>query len=123
MTGDEIILTIPGEQSFREVAHLVLGGVAARLDLTFEGIDDLETALDAVLERSSADGEVTVRLRIDDGSIRAAVGPLAVDRLRAELERDPGEAVTLRRILDTVVDRYELDQDGWLELSKDVADA
>jgi hypothetical protein len=123
MTGDEIILTIPGEQSFREVAHLVLGGVAARLDLTFEGIDDLETALDAVLERSSADGEVTVRLRIEDGCIRAAVGPLAVDRLRAELERDPGEAVTLRRILDTVVDRYELDQDGWLELSKDVAGA
>jgi len=123
MTGDEIILTIPGEQSFREVAHLVLGGVAARLDLTFEGIDDIETALYAVLERTPGDGEVTVRLRIDDGSIHAAVGPLAADRLRAELERDPGEAVTLRRILDTVVDRYELDQDGWLELSKDVTGA
>ena len=121
MTGDEIILIIPGEQPFREVAHLVLGGVAARVDLTFEGIDDLETALDAVLERTPADGEVTVRLRIEDGSIRAAVGPFAVDRLRAELEQDPGEAVTLRRILDTVVDRYELDGDGWLELSKDVA--
>jgi hypothetical protein len=120
MTGDEITLTIPGEQPFREVAYLVLGGVAARLDLTFDGIDDLETALDAVLERSSADGEVTVRLRIEDGSIRATVGPFAVDKLRAELESDPGDAVTLRRILDTVVDRYELDQDGWLELSKDV---
>ena len=121
MTGDEITLTIPGEQPFREVAHLVLGGVAARLDLTFEGLDDLETALDAVLERSTTDGEVTVRLRIEDGCIHAAVGPLAVDSLRAELEGDPGQGVTLRRILDTVVDRYELDQDGWLELSKDVA--
>jgi hypothetical protein len=121
MTGDEIILTIPGEQPFREVAHLVLGGVAARLDLTFEGIDDLETALDAVLERSPADGEVTVRLRIEEGSIHAVVGPFSVEALRAELERDPAEGVTLRRILDTVVDRYELDQDGWLELSKDVA--
>jgi hypothetical protein len=123
MTGDEIILTIPGEEPFHEVAHLVLGGVAARLDLTFEGLDDLETALDAVLERSTADGEVTVRLRIEDGSIRAAVGPLAVDKLRAELETDPGNGVTLRRILDTVVDRYELDQDGWLEVSKDVGGA
>jgi hypothetical protein len=123
MTGDEIILTIPGEQPFREVAHLVLGGVAARLDLTFDSIDDLETALDAVLERTQVDGEVTLRLRIDDGSIRAAVGPLAVEQLRAELDRDPGEAVTLRRILDTVVDRYELDGDGWLELRKDVAGA
>jgi hypothetical protein len=120
MTGDEVILTIPGEQPFREVAHLVLGGVAARLDLTFEGIDDLETALDAVLERSSADGEVTVRLRLEDGSIRAAVGPLAVDPLRKELESDPGEGVTLRRILDTVVDGYELDSEGWLEVRKQV---
>ena len=120
MTGDEVILTIPGEQPFREVAHLVLGGVAARLDLTFEGIDDLETALDAVLERSSADGEVTVRLRLEDGSIRAAVGPLAVDPLREELESDPGEGVTLRRILETVVDGYELDSEGWLEVRKQV---
>jgi len=121
MTGDEIILTIPGEQPFREVAHLVLGGVAARLDLTFEGIDDLETALDAVLERSSADGEVTLRLRLEDGSIHAAVGPFAVDALRKELESD-GEGVTLRRILDTVVDGYQLDSDGWLEVRKQVAD-
>jgi hypothetical protein len=119
MTGDEIILTIPSEQPFREVAHLVLGGVAARLDLTFEGIDDLETALDAVLERSSSDGEVTVRLRIEDGSIHAAVGPFAGERLQRALA-DSGEGVTLRRILDTVVDRYELDRDGWLELRKDV---
>jgi len=118
MTGDEIILTIPAEQQFREVAHLVLAGVAARLDLTFEGLDDLETALDAVLERCQTNGEVTVKLRIEDGSIRAAVGPLSVEPLRTELELDPGEAVTLRRVLDTVVDGYKLDPDGWLELSK-----
>jgi hypothetical protein len=121
MTGDEIILTIPGERPFREVAHLVLGGLAARLDLTFEGIDDLETALDAVLERSSSDGDVTVRLRLEDGSLHASVGPLAVDALRDELESDPGEAVTLRRILDTVVDGYELHPEGWLEVRKRVA--
>ena len=120
MTGDEIILTIPREESFHEVAHLVLGGVAARLDLTFESLDDLETALDAVLERSGDQGDVTVRLRIEDGSIRAAVGPLAVDTVRAELERDPGDGVTLRRILDTVVDGYDLDGEGWLELRKHV---
>ena len=120
MTGDEIILTIPGEQPFREVAHLVLGGVAARLDLTFEGLDDLETALDAVLERASDDGEVTVRLQLTDGAIVTRVGPFAADRLRAELERDSADDVTLRRVLDTVVDGYELDGEGWLELTKAV---
>jgi len=121
LTGDEIILTIPREEPFHEVAHLVLGGVAARLDLTFESIDDLETALDAVLERAAEDGDVTVQLRLADGAIVTRVGPFAADRLRAELERDSSDDVTLRRILDTVVDSYELDADGWLELTKGLA--
>jgi hypothetical protein len=121
LTGDEIILTIPREEPFHEVAHLVLGGVAARLDLTFESIDDLETALDAVLERAAEDGDVTVQLRLADGAIVARVGPFAADRLRAELERDATDDVTLRRVLDTVVDSYELDADGWLELTKGLA--
>ena len=122
MTGDEITLSIPREQPFHEVAHLVLGGFAARLNLTFDSLDDLETAVNAVLERAEManDGHVTVRLRLDDGKICAAVGPLPVESLRSELERDPGSDVTLRRILDTVVDRYELDREGWIELTKQV---
>ena len=122
MKGDQITLTIPREQPYHEVAHLVLGGVAARLNLTFESIDDLETALDAVLERASVDGHITVRLYVEEGAIRASVGPLPVEQLRSELERDPGEGVTLRRILDTVVDGYHLDADGWLELRKQVTE-
>ena len=120
MTGDEIVLTIPREESFHEVAHLVLGGVASRLNLSFESLDDLETALDAVLERAAEDGELTVKLRLADGAIHALVGPFSADHLRAELEREPGEGVTLRRVLDTVVDGYRLDQEGWLELTKRV---
>jgi hypothetical protein len=123
MTGDEITLTIPREQPFHEVAHLVLGGVAARLNLTFESIDDLETALDAVLERAAEDGEVTVKLRLTEVAIVTRVGPFAAQRLQAELERDSADDVTLSRILDTVVDGYELDPEGWLELTKGVAEA
>ena len=120
MTGDEITLTIPREEPFREVAQLVLAGFAARLNVSFESLDDLETALEAVLERVPEDGELTVKIRADDGMIRASVGPLVDERLRAELERDPGDGVTLRRILDTVVDEYRLDGEGWLELRKRV---
>jgi hypothetical protein len=120
MTSDEITLTIPREQPFREVAHLVLGGFAARLQLTYESLDDLGTALEAVLERAANDGHVTVRLTLDGDTLRASVGPLAVAQLRQELDRDPGNEVNLRRILDTVVDGYSLDGDGWLELTKHV---
>jgi hypothetical protein len=117
MTGDQITLTIPREDPFHQVAHLVLGGVAARLNLTFEGLDDLETALDAVLERAAEEAEVTVQLRLDEGAIVARMGPFSSDRLRVELDQEAGEGVGLRRILDTVVDGYGLDG-GWLELTK-----
>jgi hypothetical protein len=119
MTGDLITLTIPREQPFHGVAHLVLGGVAARRNLTFESIDDLETALEAVLERASEDGEVTVQLRLADQAIVTRVGPFAADDLREELDRDD-DSVGLRRIFDTVLDGYELDADGWLQLTKNV---
>ena len=117
MRGDMITLTIPREQPFHEIAHLVLGGVAARLNLTFESIDDLETALEAVLERSAEDGELTIELRLDDTAIVTRVGPFPTGALQAELDRDD-DVVGLRRILDTVVDGYELRGDGWLELTK-----
>jgi hypothetical protein len=120
MTGDEITLTIPRDASFHEVAHLVLGGVAARLNLSFESLDDLETALDAALERASEPGEVTVKLRIAAGAIVARVGPFASESLRADLERDRDDTMSLRRVLDTVVDGYRLDPEGWLELTKNV---
>jgi hypothetical protein len=117
MTGDQITLTIPREAPFHQVAHLVLGGVAARLNLTYESIDDLDTALDAVLERAAEEGDVTVQLRLAEGAIVARVGPFR--HMDAELEQDVGEGVGLRRILDTVVDGYTL-HDGWLELTKNL---
>jgi hypothetical protein len=121
MTGDMITLTIPREQPFHEVAHLVLGGVAARLNLTFESIDDLETALESVLEWAPEDGDVTVELRLAERAIVTRVGPFAADELRAELDRDDA-GVGMRRILDTVLDGYEVDGDGWLALTKNVTD-
>jgi hypothetical protein len=64
---------------------------------------------------------VTVQFRLEDGAIVARLGPFSTERLRAELGRDDAaDGVTLRRVLDTVVDRYELDADGWLELTKAV---
>jgi anti-sigma regulatory factor (Ser/Thr protein kinase) len=119
MTTDEIALTIPPDESFHEVAHLVLGGVAARLNLTFESLDDLETALEALLERTAAGSEVTITLRLEEDAMRARVGPLTTERIRLELGGEPGDGVGLRRILDTVVDGFELLEDGkWVELTK-----
>lgn len=121
MSGDEIQLTLPADEAFHGVAHLVLGGLAVRLNLTFESLEDLELALDALLERAQTDDGVSLRLRMLDGELRTTVGPFS--SVRAELEDGGGDTLTLSRILSTVCDSYEVaERDGaeWVELTKRV---
>ena len=74
---DEITLTLPREPEFHRVAHLVLGGLAVRLNLTIENLEDLELALDAILVRTDPNaGEITVRMTPRDGELETIVVPL-----------------------------------------------
>jgi hypothetical protein len=122
LSGDEISLTLPADEEFRRVAHLVVGGLAVRLDLTFESLEDLELALDALLERTGAEERVTVRVQVRDGELRTVVGPFA--SVRAELEdSSEQDSLNLSRILSAVCDSVEItDRDGaeWVELTKRV---
>ena len=122
--SDEITLTIPREREFLSVAHLVLGGVGVRLNLTFDILEDLQLALDAILERDREPGDITIALRVGMNTIEAAVGPLR-DGVQSELARESGEEVGLRRILDTLVDSVEVESRGgacWVKLRKTVED-
>ena len=118
MSGDEIELMLPADEAFNSVAHLVLGGLAVRMNLTFENLEDLELALDALLERAQSDG-VTLRVRVLDDALHTTVGPFAA--VRAELEQGGGtDQLTLSRILSAVCDSVEIsDRDGaeWVELT------
>ena len=119
---DEITLTIPRDRALYGVAHLVLGGLGIRLNLTIENLEDLEIALDTVLD-SARDGEnVTIAIRVGDGAIQTRIGPMN-DGIRAELEQQGGDGVGLRRILDAVVDGVEVESDDrgdWIRLTKAV---
>jgi anti-sigma regulatory factor (Ser/Thr protein kinase) len=112
--SDEITLTIPRAREYLSVARLVLGGIGVRLNLTLETLDDLQLALDAILERSREPGEVTIAVRLNPDEIETEIGPLR-DGVRRELAREQGDEVGLRRILDTLVDGVEAtDRDGAL---------
>jgi uncharacterized protein YecA (UPF0149 family) len=50
MRTDEITLTLPRDRNYYEIAHLVLGGLAVRHNLTVESLEDLQVALDELLE-------------------------------------------------------------------------
>lgn len=123
-SGDTITLILPRGPEFWRVALLVVGGLAVRLNLTLESLEDLQIAVQSLLERSVRADVVTLELKLQDGSIAALVGPVDGAAVRAELERrDEDERVSLRRILDTVADSFrvvERDGDEWLSVEKRV---
>ena len=118
-----IRLTIPDDPRYHGVARLVVGGLAARLDLSYEHLEDLQLALASVLENDgyTVGPEVNVELVMEEGSLELWIGPLNGDVLRADLERESETEIGLGRLLRTVVEEVELQErtDGqWLRLEK-----
>lgn len=117
--SDEITLTLPRAPEFHRVAHLVLGGLAVRLDLTIENLEDLQIALDSILDRTDPRaGDVTVRMRLDAGVLETTVGPLTAHVLD-EIDGEPTDGLGLRRVLESTVDDVHVDGD-WVRLTKRV---
>ena len=121
---DEFTIQIPRERDFSAVADLVVGGIAARHDVTLDVLDDLQLALDSLLGHDEADErEVGIVLRFAGDTIEASVGPLA-QRTAAALAEEAGDGIGLRRLLETTMDSVELsERDGaaWVELRKGYA--
>jgi anti-sigma regulatory factor (Ser/Thr protein kinase) len=122
--SDEIRLVLPAEQDFRPIAHLVLGGLGARHELTYEQLEDLQLAFDALLGRRDDDGEIVVSVHVEDGGFRAEVGPFSAGALD---DADSGDQpYGLRRVLETVCDTFEIeerDSGSWVQLLKRTAPA
>ena len=127
MTTDAITLSIPQAKPFHGVARLVVGGLAARFDLSYEHLEDLQLALGSVLENDDylAEASVTVRLSVGSDSVGMVIGPVK-PKLRADLEPREGaeDGLPLRRLLSTLVDEIGLEGESgadWLRLEKRVS--
>ena len=112
MQPETIELTVPAGREWHAVARLVLGGVADRLNLSYEDLDDLQLAVERLLVEAASQDTVTLRVDVVDHGVRVGVGPL-VERTIADAlqgpDAEPGE-LTLRRILQTVVDSVGVEE-------------
>ncbi len=121
MTGEEIRLVIPAEEDFRPIAHLVTGGLASRLNVTYDDLADLQVGIEALLGLRDDAEELVLSLATGDDVLRASLGPFPPETLR---EADSDGGLDLRRVLETVCDTYEIDEregDAWVELTKRIA--
>src|SRR5688500_16995073 len=118
---DEFTIRIPRERPFSAVADLVVGGIAARHDVTLDVLDDVQLALDSLLGHDDADErEVEIVLRVGDAAIEASVGPLA-PTTAAALEEEVDTSLGLRRLLNATMDSVTLskrDGNAWVDLRK-----
>jgi hypothetical protein len=121
LTTEEIRLVIPAEEDFRPIAHLVTGGLALRLDVTYDDLEDLQVGIEALLALRDDAGELVVSLSAEDGVLHASLRPFPPEKVHAT-GSDGG--LDLRRVLETVCDTHEVEErDGgaWVELSKRIA--
>jgi hypothetical protein len=111
---ERIDLEAPLSGDFQAVVRLIIGGIAERVDFAFEEIDDLQLAVERLLAEAGQVGSVRLTFEVGRASIRTRVGPLS-ERAVAEALRDgdvrPGH-LTLRRILQTVVDSFGVEDLG-----------
>jgi hypothetical protein len=116
-TGEQITLTVPGGRRYIGIVRMFVGGLAARLSLGYETMDDLQLAIESVLSEAALPGEVTLEAMVDDGAVSILVGPLAGDPLEADESRP--EALELERLLSALVAGAEStsrDDGCWLRL-------
>jgi hypothetical protein len=124
-----VSLTLPHEARFLHVARIVIGGLAARLELSYENLVDLQLAVETLIapERYRVSEAVTVEISVSvaDREVEILVGPLDGDRVVRDLE-EASEAVELplNVVLAAVVDTIQVeerDEAEWVRLAKRVA--
>lgn len=112
---ERIVLEAPLSGDFQAVVRLIIGGIAERVDFAFEEIDDLQLAVERLLAEAGQVGSVRLSFEVGESSIRTRVGPLSesavADALRDGDAPPPGQ-LTLRRILQTVVDSFGVEDAG-----------
>jgi len=108
---ERIQLEAPLAPDFQPVVRLIIGGIAEQVDFGFEEIDDLQLAVERLLAEAGRTGTVSLTFDIDEGRVRTRVGPLSEGSIAVALQEDspPGE-LTLRRILQTVVDSFGVEE-------------
>ena len=101
-------LETPVGPAWQPVIRLVLGGIANRLQLGYDELDDLQLAVERLLVEASAQERVRLAVELHDAGVSARVGPLRAEPLADALQGPlppPGE-LTLRVVLETVVDSF-----------------
>jgi anti-sigma regulatory factor (Ser/Thr protein kinase) len=129
---DTVALSFPRDSRYYAVARLVVGGMAAPLQMSYDALDDLQLAISSLLDHEDlaradldGNGDLHLRLTVDADRLVAAIGSFDEGSLERAFERSAkqGGELGLRRLLDTIVDDVQVtngDDGEWVTLTKRV---
>lgn len=80
-TVDRITVEFPPGRPFHAVGRLVLGGVASRLELPVDRVEELGLALDALGMHELCSDDVQLEVVVDGVALRATLGEFSADPL------------------------------------------
>jgi hypothetical protein len=101
-------LELPSQPRFSAVGRLVAGGLASRLELPVDRIEDLQLAVEALLCRAATDGPVIMRMSEREPGLDVTLGPFAPA---------PAERASVERMLRALVDEVlvqDADEGEWV---------
>jgi hypothetical protein len=109
--ADTIRLAVTASPSALPVVRMVLGGVAARVNLSLDEIEDLYLAVEELLSAAEFQGEGPrheLTIEVGDDALIVNAGPFKTAGLRERLSDDHAEAFGLRTVMDSVVQSIEI---------------
>ena len=95
-----IELIWPASDPFEAVGRLVLGGIAARCDFTYDRVDELGIALDALTQNARpSEGRYVLQANVTENALAVTLGSFATNPLA-----DDG----VRRVVEALVGAVEV---------------
>jgi hypothetical protein len=108
---DMIRLRVTATPAAFSVVRMVLGGVAARVDLSLDEIDDLYVAVEELLSAATDSGEDPrheLAIEVVDDGVSINAGPFRSTGLRARLNGRQGGGFDLDTVMRGVVESVEV---------------
>jgi hypothetical protein len=108
---DRVLLSVPADPAYGAALRLLLGGLGSQAQLSYEQVNELQLAVEALLaHRTVAGDSLMIEADLDARAVELTVGPFVP-------EDDPGG----RRVLERLVRKAQmvLTDDGgeWVELA------
>lgn len=112
---DIVTLRVPRGAKTLSVMRVVMSGVASRLDIPLDRLDDLQLAVETLIVEEPPEGcDLVLEIRPESGGLRVRIDGLTNQSVKAALvAADPFEPcegclLDVRLLLDPLVDRFEV---------------